>query len=313
MSAPPAPTWRFLVARTVRQLGGDLVYGFNFSVKVLDTRMGVRTANFRRIETMEKFRGRPAFSLVITQNRTVDILCPRPEAEWHLGLRYLVDLLRPPSLAMPRSSSDELVIMARRYFQESCNMNMGFCTSLKAPVKGPHKSVNLMAVREVRLLIQAQAGAANAPSASKAEVVRAVPREREGLIQILNGVMLVGVLQVEQLGTRSFEMQDVTFLPVTHINTDFSLEGCASDSGFVHVALAFSIRITGSGSVTLVLLVGRRRMMDVSTQNGAEELQQAYPVCFLDPEAPSFERQGNSIDEVRAHRHHHHAAYGQRS
>ncbi len=66
--------------------------------------MGMRTANFKRVEGVEKFRGRAAFS-IITQERTIDILCPTAEImdQWVLGLRFLVDRLRPPpsSLSSP--------------------------------------------------------------------------------------------------------------------------------------------------------------------------------------------------------------------
>jgi hypothetical protein len=58
--------------------------------------MGMRTANFRRIEHVEKFRGRAAFS-IITHDRTLDILCPTPEImdQWVFGLRFLVGRLQP--------------------------------------------------------------------------------------------------------------------------------------------------------------------------------------------------------------------------
>jgi hypothetical protein len=184
--------WCFLPSRNFVQRARDPVrpvFKSMFLVEVQDIRMGMRTANFRRIENVEKFRGRPAFS-IITQNRTVDILCPTPEVmdQWVLGLRFLVERLRPPSLAMPRSSGDQWMIMARlrrgsfllkfghsgrpheRYFCVSGNMKMVFWTSGENPVKGQHKSVDLTAVREIRLLNQA--GAGNAPSMPMPKLVR---------------------------------------------------------------------------------------------------------------------------------------------
>jgi hypothetical protein len=42
----------------------------------------------------------------------------------------------------------------------------------------------------------------------------------------------------------------------------------------------------------------RRQMEELKVKKRLEELQQAPPLSILDPEAPSFERQGNAIYEV---------------
>ncbi len=104
-----------------------------FLTEVQEIRMGMRTANFKRLEGMglvlalgpdgkEKAKQRwehhelAAFSIV-TQNRTIDILCPTPEVmdHWVLGLRFLVDRLRPPPPAFPAAAAelDHWAVMAR--------------------------------------------------------------------------------------------------------------------------------------------------------------------------------------------------------
>lgn len=119
--------------------------------------MGMRTANFRRIEHLEKFRGRAAFS-IITHDRTLDILCPTPEImdQWVFGLRFLVGRLQPsPSTAPSPAYYDQWTIMARlrrggfllkfghngkpheRYFRVAGNMKMMFWTSGEEE-GGPH-------------------------------------------------------------------------------------------------------------------------------------------------------------------------------
>jgi len=134
--------------------------------------MGMCTANFRRIEGVEKYRSHSAFS-IITKDRTIDILCPTPEImdQWVLGLRFLVERLRSPPVIQPRID-DHWTLMARlrrgsfllkfghsgkpheRYFRVSGNMKLLFWTAGENPIKGLHKSVELTVIKEVRLLSQ---------------------------------------------------------------------------------------------------------------------------------------------------------------
>lgn len=174
--------WCFLPSRNFMQRARDPVRPATkqvFLTEVQDIRMGMRTANFRRIENVEKFRGRAAFS-IITQDRTIDILCPTPEImdQVVLGLRFLVDRLRPPPPAIPASGLDRFTLMARlrrggfmlkfgqigrpheRYFRVSANMKTLTWTSGETPGKGEHKTVDLTGIKDVRLFRHAQPGVA---------------------------------------------------------------------------------------------------------------------------------------------------------
>jgi len=133
--------WCFLPTRNLMQRARDPVRPATkqvFLTEVQDIRMGMRTANFKRLESTffgpslppssslfqtneknsnkgEKFRGgqTAAFS-IITQERTIDILCPSPEVmdQWVMGLRFLVDRLRPLPPSLP-PSLDKWMILAR--------------------------------------------------------------------------------------------------------------------------------------------------------------------------------------------------------
>jgi hypothetical protein len=75
--------WCFLPSRNFMQRARDPVRPATkqvFLTEVQDIRMGMRTANFKRIENVEKFQGRAAFS-IITQVGVVlgCVLCGRTE------------------------------------------------------------------------------------------------------------------------------------------------------------------------------------------------------------------------------------------
>ena len=103
-----------------------------FLTEVQDIRMGMRTANFKRLESAffgpappaagpgagkDKFRGRGAGAFsIITQERTIDILCPSPAVmdQWVTGLRFLVERLRPlPRSVTVSGEMERAVVLAR--------------------------------------------------------------------------------------------------------------------------------------------------------------------------------------------------------
>lgn len=167
--------WCFLSTRNFVQRARDPVrpvFKWIFLTEVQDIRMGMMTANFRRIEGQEKFetkfRGGHAFS-IITKDRTVDILCPTAEVmeQWVLGLRLLVNRLTLPPQKLLTSTDvwDALAHLRKgsyllkfghsgkpheRYFGVSGNAKMLFWTMGENAVKGIHKSVDLTTVKEVR-------------------------------------------------------------------------------------------------------------------------------------------------------------------
>lgn len=97
---------------------------------------------------------------------------------WVLGLRFLVERLRPPPPPVPAAALDHWTVMAHlrrggfmlkfgqigrpheRYFRVAANMKQMLWTSGETPGKGVHKSVDLTSIGGVRLFRQAQPGVA---------------------------------------------------------------------------------------------------------------------------------------------------------